>query len=488
MDRKALFTKDYWICEYEALSLRTFQIIIEITMRYSGFVKKAVSAGCLALLFSFGASEAGATGWHNPRTEKPKGPFGTFWTLDRGNIDFGTNAPEIKVRYVLEGRNIPKGATEMASLGVDLYDIDNDGIFHLLDGKSNLGKAAGDTVTFSFSVNYGNSAKNGNEFRLYLPLYNEVKWLEIGTDGGTYFHFEPVPVEKTIAFYNVPVESVARPSQAVRNVVQRKADFPVKVVSKKESKKAGYLLAVDGAKADTTGTVEAVFNVLGTTTDIPDILKPVRQRRDYTFYDWTERHSRVLYRERRIAPNPEIVMIGNSITHYWSGEPSHKTWHSGVDSWNDIFADRNVINCGYGWDRLGNMMWRMMHEELDGFNAKHIFVMAGTNDIYSRSEETIAEGMLKLIEYVRVKQPQARIHIVHIYPRRKAIGRVDKVNATVDELLKSSSLTNYDIVDVKSVLTKADGSLDESLFRDGLHPNEEGYRRIAEVYRKYIQN
>ena len=87
-----------------------------------------------------------------------------------------------------------------------------------------------------------------------------------------------------------------------------------------------------------------------------------------------------------------------------------------------------------------------------------------------------------------MKQPTARIHIVHIYPRRKAIDRVDKVNATVDELLKLSDLTNYDIVDVKSVLTKADGKLDESLFRDGLHPNEEGYRRIAEVYRKYIQN
>ena len=456
-------------------------------MRYSQIVRNVVSAGCLALLFSVGAAAAESTGWHNPLTEKPKGPFGTCWTFGQGSIDFGTNALGIKVRYVLEGRNVPKGATEMASLGVDLYDIDNDGGFHLLNGTSDLGTAVGDTITFSFRVDYGNSAKNGNSFRLYLPLYNSVKWMEIGTDGGTYFHFEPVPVERAIAFYNVPVESVSRPSQAVRNIVQRKADFTVKVVSKKESRRDGYFIAIDGSKADTTAAVEAVFNALGTTADLPDILKPLRQRRDFTFYDWTKRHSRVLYRERHLAPNPEIVMIGNSITHYWSGEPSHKTWHAGVDSWNDLFADRNVINCGYGWDRLGNMMWRMMHEELDGFSAKHIFVMAGTNDIYSRGEEDIAKGMVGLIEYIRVKQPTARIHVVHIYPRRKAIDRVDKVNAAADELLKASGLSNYDIVDVKSVLTKADGSLDESLFRDGLHPNEEGYRRIAEVYRKYIQ-
>ncbi len=455
-------------------------------MRYSGIVRRAVSAAVLVLTLSAVAEAAVLKEWHNPLTEKPKGPFGTCWTFDRSNIDFGTNSPEITVRYVLDGRNVPKGATEMASVGVDLYDIDNDGGFHLLNGTSDLGKTIGDTLTFSFRVDYGKSAKNGNWFRLYLPLYNEVKWMEIGAAGGTYFHFEPVPVEKAIAVYNVPVETVDRPAKAVRNILQRKADFPVKVVSRKESRKQDYFFAVDGAKADTVATLEAIYNALGTTTDLPDIIKPLRQRRDYGFYDWAERHSRVLYRERCIAPNPEIVMIGNSITHYWSGEPSHKTWHAGVDSWNDIFADRNVVNCGYGWDRLGNMMWRMMHEELDGFNAKHIFVMAGTNDIYSRTEEAIAEGMVGLIEYIRVKQPLARIHVVHIYPRRKAIDRVDKVNAAADRLLKESGLTNYDIVDVKPVLTKADGTLDESLFRDGLHPNEEGYRRIAEVYRKYI--
>lgn len=50
--------------------------------------------------------------WHNPLTEKTKGSFGICWTFDRGNIDFGTNAQEVKVRYVLECRNIPEGATE----------------------------------------------------------------------------------------------------------------------------------------------------------------------------------------------------------------------------------------------------------------------------------------------------------------------------------------------------------------------------------------
>ena len=455
-------------------------------------LKTAVSALALALLFSlplFSLPLAAqpAASWHNPLTENAKSPYKTKWDFSLGYLDFGTNAPEIVVRYVLDGRSVPAGATEMASVGVDLFDIDNDGIYHLLDGTYDLGKAAGDTLQFTFKADYGKEAKKGNWFRLYLPLYNKVTWMEFGAIGGSYFNFEPVPVEKGIAFYNVPVENVARPAMSVKNIIQRKTDFPVKVVSKKESKGAGFILAVNGAEADTTATIEALFNALGTTTDLPEILMPVRQRRDFHWYDWAERHSRVLYRQRCIAPNPEIVMIGNSITHYWSGEPSHPTWHAGVDSWNVLFADRNVLNCGYGWDRLGNMMWRMMHEELDGYSAKHIFVMAGTNDIYRRPEEKIAEGMVELIKYIRVKQPTARIHIVHIYPRRNAIDRVDKVNAAVDEILATGVLDNYDVVDVKAALTKADGTLDESLFSDGLHPNEAGYKKIAEVYKNYLQ-
>ena len=128
-------------------------------MRYSGIVRHVVSVAALALTLSVVAEAAGVKEWHNPLTEKPKGPFGTCWTFDRSNIDFGTNSPEITVRYQLEDRNIPKGATGMASLGVDLFDIDNDGGFHLLNGTSDLGKTQGDTVTFSFRVDYGESVK-----------------------------------------------------------------------------------------------------------------------------------------------------------------------------------------------------------------------------------------------------------------------------------------------------------------------------------------
>ena len=427
--------------------------------------------------------------WHDPSVELPHSPVAQHQTYDRGCIDFSTNSGDITVRYVLKSRRVPSGATEMASLGVDLYDYDVDGVGRLLDGEVSLGSSRKDTLTFSVKgLEYGKGGYgHGHEFRLYLPLYNEIKWLEIGTLEDKEFILEPYRMEKAVAFYNVPVENVASPFRSVVNTIQRKVDFPVEIVARKKASRGTYLLSVDASKADTAAVVEAIFNACGTTADLPEIVQPVRQRRDMKYYDWTERHAQILNRVRNVAPNPDVALIGNSITNYWSGEP-YNDWHSGVDSWNDLFDGHNVINLGYGWDRLGNMMWRAIHEEFDGYSARHIFIMAGTNDIYRRPEDVIAEGTVKLVEYIRVKQPDARIHVVHIYPRRNAIDRVDKVNARVDELLSQSGLDNYDVIDVKSVLTDEAGNLVESYFSDGLHPNAEGYRRIASVYRKYLKD
>ena len=423
--------------------------------------------------------------WHNPASEKTNAPSEQCWTYSGSNIDFSTNATAITVRYILESAKVPSGATEMAACGVDLFDIDNDGGFHLLDGKCNLGNVAGDTLKFEYSVSYGKASKFGNEFRLYLPLYNKVKWMEIGTEGGDSFVFEPVPAEKPLALYSVPVEKVSRPAEAVRNILQRKLDFPVVVIPRCGHRKFSCLMAVRGKDADTIATVKAVYRKLGLPDSLPDILVPVRQRRDMNFYDWAQRHAQVLYRERVTAPDPEVLLIGNSITHYWAGEPFN-SWHAGVEAWNGLFGTMNVTNLGFGWDRLGNMMWRVMHEEMDGFSAKHIFIMAGTNDIKLRPEEEVAKGVAGLAAYIRFKQPSARIHIVHIYPRRGLIDRVDQINSLIDNELKVHPIDNLDIVDVKSVLVKEDGTLDESLFRDGLHPNETGYKRIADVYRKFL--
>jgi lysophospholipase L1-like esterase len=60
----------------------------------------------------------------------------------------------------------------------------------------------------------------------------------------------------------------------------------------------------------------------------------------------------------------------------------------------------------------------------------------------------------------------------------------------LNDLLASKMPTDnmVDIVDVTNqlLLTDGTGKIDETLFRDGLHPNENGYTRIAKVLKKVL--
>lgn len=91
-------------------------------------------------------------------------------------------------------------------------------------------------------------------------------------------------------------------------------------------------------------------------------MQPCRQYRDRT-YDWETRHREVL-KMNKTNP-PEIVFMGNSITHYWGGQPRAPI-SRGEDSWEKYLAPHGVRNLGYGWDVIENVLWRVYHGELEG--------------------------------------------------------------------------------------------------------------------------
>jgi cephalosporin-C deacetylase-like acetyl esterase len=97
------------------------------------------------------------------------------------------------------------------------------------------------------------------------------------------------------------------------------------------------------------------------------------------FYDWNQRHSAVLQLKETVTP--EIVMIGDSITHLWGGEPAEPKGNRGAESWASLFGDRAVLNLGFGWDRTQNVLWRIQHGELDGLRPKFAVIHIGTNNL-----------------------------------------------------------------------------------------------------------
>ena len=209
--------------------------------------------------------------------------------------------------------------------------------------------------------------------------------------------------------------------------------------------------------------------------------QPSIQNRDANVYDWDNRHQEILTLNK-IKP-PRIVFLGNSITHFWGGEPKTSIVN-GLDSWNQFMEPLGVRNFGYGWDRIENVLWRVYHDELSGYEAAQVVILIGTNNISFNSNAEIIEGLQFLIQAIKVRQPKADILLMGIYPRRKVEEKISELN---QGLVKVSGLMNVRYLDPGKVLLDANGKISETFFIDGLHPNAEGYKRLAQVITPYLK-
>ncbi len=209
--------------------------------------------------------------------------------------------------------------------------------------------------------------------------------------------------------------------------------------------------------------------------------QPIIQNRDAKVYDWDNRHQEILS-SNKIKP-PRIIFLGNSITHFWGGDPKTSIIN-GADSWNQWMEPLGVRNFGYGWDRIENVLWRVYHDELSGYEAAQVVILIGTNNITFNSDKEIIEGLRFLVQAIKDRQPKADILLMGIYPRRKDEEKIAVLNQGI---VNVSGVMNVRYLDAGKVLLNEDGKINETLFTDGLHPNAEGYRKLAQQMAPYLK-
>jgi lysophospholipase L1-like esterase len=225
--------------------------------------------------------------------------------------------------------------------------------------------------------------------------------------------------------------------------------------------------------------IPKIKNILNENCEKNCVFVPCTQQRDP--YNWKERHEQVLKLNKEKAP--EIVLIGNSITHYWGGEPTAHIVR-GQDSWDELFKGKVVRNMGFGWDRIENALWRIYHGELDGYQAQIVVLLMGTNNLDKNSDDEIIDGINELVRAVRYRQPKAEIYVTGILPRAGMEARLVRLNKALQVRLLNEEAT---YIEMSTILTHPDGKIIKELFIDGLHPNKEGYRRIAKMFEKIIR-
>ncbi len=204
--------------------------------------------------------------------------------------------------------------------------------------------------------------------------------------------------------------------------------------------------------------------------------RPVTQDREPQHYVWEKRHEQILA-ENALHP-PRIVFLGNSITHYWGGVPG-SPYSRGTASWEKHLAPLGVKNMGCGWDRIENVLWRVEHDELDGYEAKQVILLIGTNNLFRDDDDEILRGLDMLVRTVRMHQPHARILLLGILPRKGMEERIRKLNLRIALL---AGQLGADYGDIGQKLLDDNGKIQPSCFlSDGLHPNSTGYEKMAGI-------
>ena len=143
------------------------------------------------------------------------------------NLCFSTDSKNIIVRYKVKRRIQMNHMPATGVSGVDLYTKDRDGKELWLAPKYSFK----DTVKFTYAnIEPLNMAGENHRYTLFLPLYNEVEWMEIGVDDGAEFAFEKASSVKPIVAYGTSIcqgACASRPAMSWTNILQRRLNYPI---------------------------------------------------------------------------------------------------------------------------------------------------------------------------------------------------------------------------------------------------------------------
>ena len=207
-------------------------------------------------------------------------------------------------------------------------------------------------------------------------------------------------------------------------------------------------------------------------------LVPVTQGRDWRVYDWPARHAAAvaLMKERQ----PEIVMLGDSIIHFWGGDPSGEGVagrRTAPEVWDRFFTGRRVVNLGYGWDRTENVLWRLRHGEFENVSPRVVVVMIGTNNITLNTPDEIAAGVSAICDEIHQRSPATRILLLGIFPRGEKPdanrATVEAVNHRLAAFEGRGGVVTY--LDIGDKFLGPDRSISKEIMYDFLHPTAKGY-------------
>ena len=207
-------------------------------------------------------------------------------------------------------------------------------------------------------------------------------------------------------------------------------------------------------------------------------------------YDWWKRHE--CKKEWSKNNKAKVIFFGDSNTHYWSKEDGI---NYGEDSWDELFAGKDVLNMGYGFDRIQNTLWHIENGEVDGQEPGLVVLLIGSNHFtvtknYSGdTPEETAYGIKFLAEKIHEKFPSAHLVVMELLPSGHRYDKKMAVNHILRKIIPG--MPDTELKDISRAFLDADGNIDPQYFKkDMCHLCRKGfmlwYNAIKDILEKYI--
>ena len=185
---------------------------------------------------------------------------------------------------------------------------------------------------------------------------------------------------------------------------------------------------------------------------------------------WLKRHN--AFNKRVMQGNVGMLMIGDSITHWWDRD--------GKKVWDHYYAKRNAVNLAISGDRTEHVLWRLENGNIDGISPKIAVLMIGTNNHMSSPPEITARDIRMIVKKLRTNLPETKILVLGIFPRGSADeDGARQINMKVNRLIEDIGDGNWvHYLNINHAFLNR-RRLRSELFPDGSHPNENGYAAWA---------
>jgi lysophospholipase L1-like esterase len=176
-----------------------------------------------------------------------------------------------------------------------------------------------------------------------------------------------------------------------------------------------------------------------------------------------------------------VVFMGNSITDSWA------------PLFDSLFPGKPYIGRGISAQTTPQMLVRF-RQDVVALHPKVVVILAGTNDIAGNTGpstlEMIEDNLASMAEIAQangIRVVLASVLPVYDYPWRPGLSPAQKI-VDLNRWIKGYAEAHHAVyLDFHSAMADARLGLPPELSRDGVHPNEAGYRIMAPLTQRAIE-